>query len=157
MSLRVERVLAGILAVGLVLSLASAALAAPVGALKQFKVPIANSQPRAIANGSDGNLWFTEGTEFTGAPAKVGRITPDGSITEFDANCNFCILTDIVQGPADILYMTSNNPILLRFSHSPSRTGSARGPSPSLPMARSGSLPGSCHKASVASTRPTAW
>jgi len=109
-------VLAATLAVGLVLSLGSAALAAPVGALKQFKVPTANSQPRAITNGSDGNRWFTEGTEFTAAPAKIGRITPAGSITEFDANCQFCILTDIVQGPADILYVTSNNPILLRFN-----------------------------------------
>ena len=115
MSRRAGRVLAATLAVGLVLSLGSAALAAPVGALKQFKVPTANSQPRAITNGSDGNRWFTEGTEFTAAPAKIGRITPAGSITEFDANCQFCILTDIVQGPADILYVTSNNPILLRF------------------------------------------
>ena len=115
MSRRAGRVLAATLAVGLVLSLGSAALAAPVGALKQFKVPTANSQPRAITNGSDGNRWFTEGTEFTSAPAKIGRITPAGSITEFDANCQFCILTDIVQGPADILYVTSNNPILLRF------------------------------------------
>ena len=66
-----------------VLSLGSAALAAPVGALKQFKVPTANSQPRAITNGSDGNRWFTEGTEFTSAPAKIARITPAGVITEF--------------------------------------------------------------------------
>jgi virginiamycin B lyase len=107
---------AATLAVGLVLSLGSAALAAPVGALKQFKVPTANSQPRAITNGSDGNRWFTEGTEFTAAPAKIGQVTPAGSITEFDANCQFCILTDIVQGPAEILYVTSNNPILLRFN-----------------------------------------
>jgi streptogramin lyase len=115
MSQSAGRVLAATLAAGLVLSLGSAALAAPVGTLKQFKVPTANSQPRAITNGSDGNRWFTEGTEFTSAPAKIGRITPAGSITEFDANCQFCILTDIVQGPADILYVTSNNPILLRF------------------------------------------
>ena len=83
MSRRAGRVLAATLAVGLVLSLGSAALAAPVGTLKQFKVPTANSQPRAITNGSDGNRWFTEGTEFTSAPAKIGRITPAGSITEF--------------------------------------------------------------------------
>jgi streptogramin lyase len=116
MSRRAEGVLAATLAVGVVLLLGSAALAAPVGALKQFKVPTANSEPRAITNGSDGNVWFTEGTEFTDAPPRVGRITPDGSITEFDANCEFCILTDIVQGPADVLYLTSNNPILLRFN-----------------------------------------
>ena len=115
MSRSAARVLTAMLAAGLVLSVGSAALAAPVGALKQFKVPTANSQPRAITNGSDGNRWFTEGTEFTNSPAKVGRITAAGSITEFDVDCNFCILTDIVQGPDDILYMTSNNPILVRF------------------------------------------
>ena len=42
-----------------------------------------DSQPRAITNGSDGNRWFTEGTEFTSAPAKIARITPAGAITEF--------------------------------------------------------------------------
>jgi streptogramin lyase len=112
-------VLATTLAVGLVLSLGSAALAAPVGTLKQFKVPTANSQPRAITNGSDGNRWFTEGTEFTSAPAKIARITPAGAITEFTAGvadgCNVCIITDIAQGPGGILYLTSNDPALMRF------------------------------------------
>ena len=108
------RLLTATLAVGLTLSVGSAALAAPAGTLKQFKVPTANSQPRAITNGADGNVWFTEGTEFTNSPAKLGRVTPGGSVSEFDVDCNFCILTDIVQGPDDILYMTSNNPILVR-------------------------------------------
>jgi virginiamycin B lyase len=112
-------VLAATLAVGLVLALGSAALAAPISALKQFKVPTANSQPRAITNGSDGNRWFTEGTEFISAPAKIGRITPAGSITEFAPDmadgCNICIITDIAQGPGGILYLTSNDPTLMRF------------------------------------------
>jgi streptogramin lyase len=119
MSRSAGRVLAVTLAVGLVLSVGSAALAAPIGALKQFKVPTANSQPRAITNGSDGNRWFTEGTEFTAAPAKIGRITPAGVITEFApdvaAGCNLCIITDIAQGPGGILYITSNDPTLMRF------------------------------------------
>lgn len=51
----------------------SAALAAPIGTLKQFKVPTANSQPRAITNGADGDLWFTEGTDLTNSPEMVGR------------------------------------------------------------------------------------
>ena len=105
---------------GLVLSSGSAALAAPAGALKQFKVPTANSQPRAITNGSDGNRWFTEGTEFTSAPARIARITPAGVITEFTPDvadgCNFCIITDIAQGPGGILYITSNDPTLMRFN-----------------------------------------
>jgi streptogramin lyase len=120
MSRRAGRVLAATLAVGLVLSVGTAALAAPIGALKQFKVPTANSQPRAIANGSDGNRWFTEGTEFTAAPAKIARITPAGSITEFAPDvadgCNVCIITDIAQGPGGILYLTSNDPTLMRFN-----------------------------------------
>jgi streptogramin lyase len=114
------RVLAATLAVGLVLSVGSAALAAPIGGLKQFKVPTADSRPGAITNGSDGNRWFTEGTEFTGAPAKIARITPAGAITEFAPDvadgCNFCIITDITQGPGDILYITSNDPALMRFN-----------------------------------------
>src|SRR3954469_21822742 len=113
-------VVAAVVAVGLVLSLGSAAVAAPVGALKQFKVPTANSQPRAITNGSDGNRWFTEGTEFTSSPAKIGRITPAGVITEFAPGvadgCNFCIITDVAQGPGGILYITSNDPTLMRFN-----------------------------------------
>jgi streptogramin lyase len=117
---RTGRALATVLAAGLVSCLQTAALAAPVGALKQFKVPTANSQPRVIANGSDGNRWFTEGTEFTGSPAKIAKITPAGVITEFAPGvadgCNFCIITDIAQGPGDILYITSNDATLMRFN-----------------------------------------
>jgi streptogramin lyase len=116
---RCGRVLAATLAVGVVLSVGSAALAAPVATLKQFKVPTANSQPRAITTGSDTNRWFTEGTEFTGAPAKIARITPGGAITEFAPGvadgCNDCIITDIAQDPGGILYITSNDPTLMRF------------------------------------------
>src|SRR5919106_6739077 len=120
MSRRLARALATVLTAGVALSLGSAAVAAPVGALKQFKVPTANSEPRAITNGSDGNRWFSEGTEFTGAPAKIARITAAGDITEFAADaadgCNFCIITDIAQGPGGILYITSNDPTLMRFN-----------------------------------------
>jgi streptogramin lyase len=117
---RLVRVLATVLPVGLALSVGIAAAAPPFGGLKQFKVPTANSQPRAITNGSDGNRWFTEGTEFTSAPAKIARITPAGDITEFVPGvadgCNFCIITDIAQGPGGILYITSNDPTLMRFN-----------------------------------------
>jgi streptogramin lyase len=119
MSRRLARAMATVLAAGLALSLGTAA-AAPIAALKQFKVPTPDSQPRDITNGSDGNRWFTEGTEFTPAPAKIARITPDGVITEFAPDvadgCNFCILTDIAQGPGGILYITSNDPTLMRFN-----------------------------------------
>ncbi|HKA69801.1 MAG TPA: hypothetical protein VKG85_11870 [Actinomycetes bacterium] len=116
MSRRTWQALVIVLSAGLAVSLASAAFAAPIGMLKQFKVPTANSQPRSITDGSDGNRWFTEGTDLTGAPAKIGRITPAGDLTEFPIDCNECIITDIVQGPGDILYFTSNNPALGRFT-----------------------------------------
>lgn len=118
------------LVMGLALALGallSAAQAAPqgLGALKQFRVLTADSQPRHITLGSDGNLWFTEGNEFfTPGPDpemggtfhnQLGRITPTGEITEFRVeNCQ-CFLNDIVQGPNDILYFTTNNPTLGRI------------------------------------------
>ena len=110
----------------------SAAQAAPVGKLTQFKVSTNNSQPRDITVGSDDNLWFTEGNEvFTPGPdpdgggtfhRNIGRITPTGEITEFriedgigPTQC-FCLLNDIVQGPGDVLYFTTNNPGLGRIT-----------------------------------------
>jgi streptogramin lyase len=125
MSIRLARALAAVLAGGLVLSLGSTAIAAPVGALKQFKVPTANSEPRAITNGSDGNRWFTEGTSFTNAPPKIARITPAGDVTEIPVDCNGCILTDIIQGPDDVLFFTSNDPFLGRYNW---RTGTFLAP-----------------------------
>jgi streptogramin lyase len=93
----------------------SAAQAAPFASLKQFRVPTDNSQPRSITNGSDGNRWFTLGTE--NVPSKIGRITDAGVITEFGPACAICIVTDIIQGP-DVLYYTSNDPILGRITTS---------------------------------------
>jgi streptogramin lyase len=108
----------GALAVALGATL-SAAQAAPLGALKQFRVPTADSEPLSITNGSDRNRWFVEGNldSVLQSPA-IGRITPAGEITEFPVNCSFCSLSDIVQGPQDILYFTSNEPILGRITTS---------------------------------------
>ena len=64
------------IAVGAMLS---AAQAAPqgLGALKQFRVPTDNSQPRHITAAPDGNMWFTQTLA-----GNVARITPQGVITE---------------------------------------------------------------------------
>lgn len=105
-----------VLTAGLVSLLGGTAEAAPIGALKQYRVPTANTQPRSITNGSDGNRWFTEGTEFV--PSAIARITPGGTVTEFGPACETCIVTDIVQGPANVLYFTSNEPILGRIDTS---------------------------------------
>ncbi len=45
--------------------------------LTSFPIPTPNSFPGAVATGPDGNLWFVEG-----ASGKIGRITPNGVITE---------------------------------------------------------------------------
>ena len=103
-------------AVVLACLLGGTAQAAPVGGLKQYKVPTADSQPRAIVNGSDGNRWFTLGTEFTNAPPAIARITPSGAVTEFRPPCETCIVTDIVQGPDGILYFSSNEAFLGRIT-----------------------------------------
>src|SRR5918995_780117 len=97
----------------------SVAQAAPVGMLKQFRVPTADSEPLSVINGSDGNRWFVEGNldSVLESPA-IRRITPAGDITEFPVNCSFCSLSDIVQGPEGILYFTSNEPILGRITTS---------------------------------------
>jgi len=100
------------------LLLAASAQAAPIGLLKQYKIPAAASQPRYITTGADGNRWFTQNPNNFNGPALVGRITPDGTVTEFGANgelCSNCILNDIVLGPNGILYITSNDPNLIRI------------------------------------------
>ena len=95
----------------------SAAQAAPIGMLKQFKVPTAGSSPEHITQASDGNFWFTESfvNDQNATPHKVGRITPTGQVTEFNV-CDFCFPTDIVQGSDGILYFTKNDASLGRIS-----------------------------------------
>jgi streptogramin lyase len=110
--MRVLRVI--LLATVLSMLIAPAAQAAPIGSLKQHRIPTDDSAPLAIAVGSDGNLWFTESSE--NLPAQIGRITPAGAVTEFPVECNFCILTDIVQGPDNVLYYTSNEDELGRIT-----------------------------------------
>jgi virginiamycin B lyase len=106
----------------------SATQAASLFSFKQFRVPTDNSEPRHITVGSDGNLWFTEGADFftpnddpdTGGTFhnQIGRITPTGEITEFRVEGCQCFLNDIVQGPNNILYFTTNNQGLGRITTS---------------------------------------
>jgi len=48
------------------------------GAITEYPVPTANSEPQSITAGPDGALWFTE---YGGN--KIGRITTAGVITEY--------------------------------------------------------------------------
>jgi streptogramin lyase len=47
----------------------------------EFPLPNANSSPRGITAGPDGNLWFAEANIN-----KIGVITPGGVVTEFSSN-----------------------------------------------------------------------
>ncbi len=55
-----------------------AATFAPTPTFYQFSIPVAANRPQWIAQGSDGNMWFTENPG-----GKVARITPAGVVTEF--------------------------------------------------------------------------
>src|SRR5215207_2269552 len=104
----------------------SSAEAAGLFKFTQYKVLTANSEPRYVTPGSDGNLWFTEGADFftpnadpdTGGTFhnQIGRITPTGEITEFRVDGCQCFLNDIVQGPGGVLYYTTNNQGLGRIT-----------------------------------------
>src|SRR5215813_3384675 len=108
-----------LLAAGLAALPASVAPAAPIGSLKQFRVPTRNSSPLHITQGSDGNFWFTEGfvNPPQGSNHNIGRITPGGTVTEFLV-CTFCFPNDIVEGPNGIFYFTKSDPALGRITTS---------------------------------------
>lgn len=58
-----------------------------------------NSDVRGITEGPDGAMWFTEGGR-----SKIGRITTDGTLTEFDAPSSS--IPDITLGPDGNLWFT---------------------------------------------------
>jgi virginiamycin B lyase len=51
----------------------------PSGAITEFSLPTAGTDPRDIVAGADGNLWFTQ----SAGSGEIGRITPAGQVTEF--------------------------------------------------------------------------
>lgn len=72
------------------------AAADPVGQISEFQ----GSGGSAISSGPDGNLWFAE----TGA---IGRITPDGQLTEFSTGLTpGSVASDITSGPDGNLWFT---------------------------------------------------
>jgi streptogramin lyase len=98
-----------VLVAGVAMLVASVAQAAPIGTLKQFRVPTANSDPLGITRSSDGNFWFTEShLRAIGIDNAIGRITPAGTVTEFVV-CQFCFPGAIVQASDGNLYFTSND------------------------------------------------
>jgi streptogramin lyase len=64
--------------------------------------PGGHSLPGAIAAGPDGNLWFTDEGGLDGGVESIGRMTPDGQLTEFSAGLqasNGSVPDDIAAGP----------------------------------------------------------
>ncbi len=80
----------------------SAARAAPVG-LAEFSIPTPNAAPGGIALGSDGNMWFTER-----AADQIGRVTPDGVVSEFPLGGGSHGPTAIAAGPDGALWFTQS-------------------------------------------------
>lgn len=73
--------------------------------------PISN--PATIVTGPDGNLWFTE----AGRNA-VGRMAPDGTLTEFELSGAVVIPLGIAAGSDGNLWVTSINPVISRVTPS---------------------------------------
>jgi virginiamycin B lyase len=78
-------------------------------------VPSADADPRNIALGPDGNMWFTEGYGN-----RVGRVTPGGVVTEFVIPTVDSFPTSIVAGPDGAMWfletMTVANGRVARIS-----------------------------------------
>lgn len=78
----------------------------PTGTATEFPLPSAGESPTAIAAGPDGNLWFIESgtgggslTDTTYTGGRVGRITPQGVVTEFPLPSTDSQPTGITTGP----------------------------------------------------------
>jgi streptogramin lyase len=54
----------------------------PTGAVAEYPLPDSYQEPRGIAAGPNGTVWFTETGSHTGSEG-IGRITASGTITEF--------------------------------------------------------------------------
>lgn len=97
-----------------------AAQAATLGTLKEYRLPT-STDPHQVTTASDGNVWVTVQGAFNPVtfqqPGQVARVTPKGTITEFDV-CDSCITNDIVEGPDGILYISDNDGQLRRITTS---------------------------------------
>jgi streptogramin lyase len=82
----------------------------PSGAITEFELPRPNSGPGDITAGADGNLWFVElGGVMDGLAVdgnRVGRITPDGEITEFPIPSRDGSPINIAAGPDGNVWYT---------------------------------------------------
>jgi virginiamycin B lyase len=87
----------------------------PQGAITEFALPRANSGPGDITAGADGAMWFLElsGTMDGMQPdgGRIGRITLDGKITEFDLPVKAPSPINIAVGPDRHIWFTQGSKV----------------------------------------------
>src|SRR4051812_40824112 len=68
-----------------------------------------SGQPRYLAKGADGNIWFT----LTGSSAskEFGKITPNGTVTEFDSN-PMKSTNGITAGPNSTIWLAEDKQVV---------------------------------------------
>jgi streptogramin lyase len=89
----------------------------PQGQVTEFAIPTSGMRPWGITAGPDGNLWFTaaQAPANPGDPiaTMVGRITPQGVVTEFTyALGNTLQPRGITAGPDGNLWVVQSAPVL---------------------------------------------
>jgi virginiamycin B lyase len=84
----------------------------PQGEITEFALPRPNTGPGDITTGSDGALWFLElGGSMDGMQKdgnRVGRITVEGEITEYDIPSEGSTPVNIALGPDGNIWYTKN-------------------------------------------------
>jgi streptogramin lyase len=85
----------------------------PAGVIRQFPVPTGSqpdipeySAPWGIALGADGNMWFTDMGYDKEGKNLIGRITPEGTITEFPIPTPYSGPNAIALGPDGNMWFT---------------------------------------------------
>jgi virginiamycin B lyase len=77
------------------------------GVLHDYEIPsvLGSFAGLNIALGSDGNIWYTEPYHSN----VIGRLTPDGQITEFHAPLDAAGATEIINGPDGNLWFEATD------------------------------------------------
>lgn len=83
------------------------------GAVTEYPVPSVLGDPWNITTGPDGNLWFTEIGDYFNSTnpdnvANIGRITPQGDVTEFAVPTRGSAPNGITTGPDGALWFVEN-------------------------------------------------
>jgi streptogramin lyase len=82
------------------------------GTIVEYTIPTANSEPGAIAQGSDGNMWFLEDASTN----KIAKITPSGTITEFTLPTTNAFPAALVNGPDGNLWYDDEDNHLVKVT-----------------------------------------